>query len=167
MKRLLSRALFGAALGLALAACHPLGDGLRGQGSADMPMGSVAWGRHAFNSNGERLYFTATSERGTTIESVGGPAGSSWMMMHGQLACVSCHGVDGRGGRRGMAGMMGMEAKDIRWTTLSAEFNESQFAHLVREGREPNGNQLSSEMPRWRIGDDDLADLVSYLKTLH
>jgi hypothetical protein len=171
MRRLLAGTVSSLVLGFALVACQPLGGGQREAGttgtmvppSSDDGRDGVAWGQHAFSSNGERIYFTSSSERGTKIESVGGPAGSSWMMMHGRLACVSCHGVDGRGGRRGM---MAMEAKDIRWSTLSREFDEAQFARLVREGIERDGVPLSSEMPRWRMGDDDMADLVAFLKTL-
>jgi hypothetical protein len=32
---------------------------------------------HAFRPNGERIKLTATSERGTRIESTGGPSGTS------------------------------------------------------------------------------------------
>ena len=37
--------------------------------SRPQPMGpgGTAWGAGAFSSNGERIYFTATSERGTAI----------------------------------------------------------------------------------------------------
>jgi mono/diheme cytochrome c family protein len=37
----------------------------------------------------------------------------------------------------------------------------------VSEGQDPDGTQLNTDMPRWNIGDDDLADLIAYLKTLH
>jgi putative membrane protein len=35
----------------------------------------------------------------------------------------------------------------------------------VVEGKHPNGEQLSSEMPRWNIGDGDLEDLAEFLKS--
>jgi cytochrome c oxidase subunit II len=153
-----------------------------GNGSTAGPgqMPGIGWGQHAFNSNGERIYFTATSERDSPIDYTGGPDQVDWMAMHGRLACVSCHGVDGQGGRRGrsVTGMgmgMGMgqrpspapmDAKDIRWSTLSEEFSEVQFAVLLRDGREPDGKALSQDMPHWRMADADVADLVAYLKTL-
>jgi hypothetical protein len=56
--------------------------------SGMMGSGGTAWGKGAFRSNGERIYFTATSERGTEITYTGGPASSGWMMMGGRLACV-------------------------------------------------------------------------------
>ncbi len=84
----------------------------------------TAWGPGAFRSNGERIYFTATSDRGTAITFTGDPASSSGMMMGGRFACASCHGPDGRGGEHNMGGndmggnnmgaMRTMTAKDIR-----------------------------------------------------
>ena len=128
----------------------------------------TGWGAGAFRSNGERLYFTATSERGTALTYTGGPASTGWMMMQGQLACVSCHGPDGRGGkhRMGMGTTQVMDAKDIRWSVLQPEFDAEKFQLAVMKGQDPAGTQLSSDMPRWNISDADLADLVAYLKTL-
>ena len=80
-----------------------MGSGMMGPGM--MGSDGTAWGTGAFRSNGERIYFTATSERGTEITYTGGPTSSGWMMMGGRLACVSCHGPDGRGGKHSM-GMM-------------------------------------------------------------
>jgi cytochrome c oxidase subunit II len=132
----------------------------------------TAWGRGAFRSNGERIYFTATSERGTAITYASGPGSGGWMMRDGQLACASCHGPNGRGGEHNMGTMnnMGMTqtmtAKDIRWSALQGEFDAEKFRLAVTKGQDPDGTQLKTDMPRWNIGNDDLADLIAYLKTL-
>jgi cytochrome c oxidase subunit 2 len=132
-----------------------------------MGSGGTAWGLGAFGSNGERIYFTATSERGTTITYTGGPASNGWMMGGGgRLACASCHGPDGRGGLHNMGMMQVMDAKDIRWSTLEGEFDLEKFRLAVVEGKDPDGTQLNTDMPHWNISDDDLADLIDYLKTL-
>lgn len=148
-------------------------------------MGGTAWGAGAFDSNGERIYFTATSDRGTPITYTGGPA-SGMMMMGGNLACASCHGPDGRGGTHTMH-MQVMEAPDIRWSVLAGQAEgehagetESETGHAgmeagydfdifrlaVVEGQHPDGTALNSDMPRWTISDDDLKDLMDYLKRL-
>ena len=91
------------------------------------------------------------------------------MMMGGQLACVSCHGPNGQGGKhsRGMMHMMQVvDAKDIRRSVLQDEFDAEQFRLAVTKGQDPDGTQLNTDMPRWNIGNDDLADLIAYLKTL-
>jgi hypothetical protein len=127
----------------------------------------TAWGTGAFRSNGERIYFTATSERGTAITYTSGPASNGWMMGGGgRLACASCHGTDGRGGVHKMGMMQSMTAKDIRWSVLQNEFDAEKFRSAVTKGQDPDGTQLNTDMPRWNIGNDDLADLIAYLKTL-
>ena len=132
-----------------------------------MEPGGTAWGVGAFDSNGERIYFTATSERGTAISYTGGPASNGWMMGGGgSLACASCHGTDGRGGEHSMGMMQVMDAADIRWSVLEGEFDPEKFRLAVVEGQDPDGTQLNTDMPRWNNGNDDLADLIDYLKTL-
>ena len=126
----------------------------------------TAWGAGAFQSNGERIYFTATSDRGTSVTYTSGPASRGWMMMEGRLACVSCHGPNGQGGKHSMGMMQVMDAKDIRWSVLQDEFDAEQFRLAVTKGQDPDGTQLNTDMPRWNIGNDDLADLIAYLKTL-
>ena len=144
---------------LLLAACASRSPSMMGSGTA--------WGTGAFRSNGERIYFSATSERGTAITYTGGPASNGWMMGGGgSLACASCHGTDGRGGVHSMGMMQVMDAADIRWSVLEGEFDPEKFRLAVVEGQDPDGTQLNTDMPRWNIGNDDLADLIDYLKTL-
>jgi hypothetical protein len=142
---------------------------LAGCAISNRPMGSggTAWGVGSFGSNGERIYFTAASERGTAITYTGGPTSNGWMMGGGgRLACASCHGPDGRGGRHSMGMMQVMDAKDIRWSALETEFDPEKFRLAVTKGQDPDGTQLKTDMPRWNISNDDLADLIDYLKTL-
>ncbi|TET35976.1 MAG: hypothetical protein E3J69_04325 [Anaerolineales bacterium] len=67
-------------------------------------------------SNGERIYFTATTERGTRIRS---RSGSAFDGMMGRQTCASCHGSDGQGGAHIMH-MQAMDAPDITWEMLSS-----------------------------------------------
>lgn len=129
-----------------------------------------------FTSNGERIYFTATSDRGTNITATG-VSSSGGMMGNGtqrgttgnrSLTCASCHGSDGRGGERTMMGMQTMNVPDIRWSALKDEFdNDEKFRLAITQGQDPDGKKmLNRDMPRWNIGNEDLADLIGYLKTL-
>ncbi len=65
-----------------------------------------------------------------------------------------------------MGMMRVMTAKDIRWSALQSEFDAETFRLAVAKGQDPDGTQLNTDMPRWNIGNDDLADLIVYLKTL-
>jgi len=97
------------------------------------------------------------------------------MMMGGNLSCASCHGPTGRGGIHTMH-MDVMDAPDIRYSTLTSEEDEHGGEHgeydleafrlAVIGGAHPDGKALSREMPRWRMSDEDLADLFEFLKTL-
>jgi len=134
-----------------------------------------------FTSNGEQIYFTAVNERGQRIRYSGGSNFGGMMMgMGSNLACVSCHAADGRGGVHRMH-MEVMDAPDIRFSALTDEGDEhgddehgdehgeydlDAFRLAVVEGKHPNGEALSREMPRWRMDDQDLKELFEYLKTL-
>jgi cytochrome c oxidase subunit 2 len=165
-----------ALLALLLAACGPIGQ--------NSGTGNISAGRYA--SNGERIYFTATSANGP-ISYTGGP--SSGMMggrgMMGRSACVDCHGPDGRGGER-VVYMTVINAPDIRWSTLTESehgeqgnhgqgeegemdhppYTEETFKRAVIQGLDPGGNALEPAMPRWNMSDQDLDDLIAFLKTL-
>ena len=142
---------------------------------------AALWAGNSFESNGERIYFTASNEQGELIPYKGGPAFGG-MMMQPRLACVSCHGADGRGGAHVMH-MQVMDAPDIRYKALNTEAGEHEnnedgmehtqgeygldaFRRAVVEGKHPDGETLSTDMPRWTMNDDDLSALLEYLKLL-
>jgi cytochrome c553 len=173
-------------LSLLLAACGPT-----------RPSGMMGgFGRDAgqdFASNGERIYFTATSQRGTAITfdmAGGGMMGGMPMRMGGGMACADCHGPDGRGGRVQMM-MASFTAPNIRWETLTAAdhghakgeddhgngvdeeaemehppYTEETLKRAITQGLNPAGESLAWPMPRWQMSDEDLDDLVAHLKTL-
>ncbi len=102
--------------------------------------------------------------------------------MGGYLTCAACHGPEGRGGTHVMH-MQVMDAPDIRYIALSqeeheeAEGNEAhedehpgygleEFYLAVIQGKHPDGEPLSADMPRWSMSDEDLADLFAFLQTL-
>ena len=78
--------------------------------------------------------------------------------------------------------MQVMEAPDIRYSALSSEAEEHQgeghageeggeydiedFRRAVIDGEHPDGEALSRDMPRWRMSEEDLADLFAFLKSL-
>lgn len=125
-------------------------------------------------ANGERIYFTATSDRGGPISYQGGPAFGG-MMMGSYLTCAACHGPTAHGGEHIMH-MTVMDAPDISIAALSSESDEhggghgeydsETFRKAVVDGQHPDGEALSQDMPRWQISDADLADLFSFLQSL-
>lgn len=170
-------------------------DELSGRGEGEMGGSGTAWGDGAFAGNGERIYFTGTSERSGEIDYNGGPD-IGGMMMGGRLSCASCHGPNARGGQHRMH-MEIMDAPNIRWDALAGHGSEGreedEEAHAEEEaehaeedehaaeeggydletfrlavvgGVHPNGEPLSEDMPRWQMSDADLRDLAAYLQSL-
>jgi len=143
-----------------------------------MNPGGGWWGWH-YDSNGEQIYFTATTESGERIRYSDGPSFGG-MMGRSNLSCASCHGPDGRGGTHTMH-MDVMDAPDIRFESLSGEVVEhgedqhvdahgeydfEDFYQAVVEGKHPDGESLSREMPRWKMNDEDLGDLFDFIISL-
>jgi len=124
-----------------------------------------------FRSNGEMLYYTGASRRGTKmVPSEGGPM---WLYMHGG-SCVNCHGEDGRGGE---VMMCTEEAPDIRYSVLTSGMvhdgekeepytSDEQIKRAITQGINQEGEELDPCMPRWNMTQEDLNDLISYLKEL-
>ncbi len=132
----------------------------------------------SFDSNGEQIYFTGTSMRGTGISSQG--------LMHlDQMTCAGCHGQDGKG--RTIQTQLGtFKSSDIRYKVLTAEththgeeeeeththervhppYDDETLKQAMTEGIDPAGNRLNRFMPRWTLSGEDLSDLVDFLKTL-
>jgi cytochrome c oxidase subunit 2 len=114
--------------------------------------GPLARDRRRYASNGERIYFSGASANGR-IGYSGGDSG----------------------------GMM--DAPDIRWSELTEAahgghddgepemehlpYDEETFKQAVTRGLDPGGDALDSDMPRWRMSEADLEDLIAYLKTLN
>jgi cytochrome c oxidase subunit 2 len=114
-----------------------------------------------FSSDGQRIYYTATSDTGVRIAFDDGPM---WLYMHGG-SCVSCHGPHGRGGF--VVPMTNVIAPDIRYSTLSAEqLTDAEIRKAISQGLDAAGAPLNDAMPRYHMSDKELDELVNYLKTL-
>lgn len=131
-----------------------------------------------FRSNGERIYFTATSASGQPIA----PQGGSMHMMMSGGGCVACHGAD-RGGGRLMprfwqsappltaAALFGEhdEAAGTEGATESHgdhdDYTDDMLRRAITDGIDPGGERLDPVMPRWSMTDADMTDLIAYLKT--
>ena len=160
MKRLpmMASGLFVTLISIILAGCA--------SATPSAPSEGTSWGSGVFTSNGQRIYFTATSDRGTDITYTAGPSSSNWMMMGGRLSCASCHGPNGEGGEHTMGMMQVMNAPDIRWKTLEDDYDASTFKRAVEQGVDEEGQPLSDDMPRWQMSDGDISDLIAFLKNL-
>ncbi|MEE8403131.1 MAG: cytochrome c [Candidatus Hydrothermarchaeaceae archaeon] len=126
-----------------------------------------------FSSNGQAIFYTGFNLKGEQISVSGGPR---WLYMHGG-SCVECHGVDGKEG--GIPMMCSEEVPSITYHDLTEgehEAHEGEEEHqpytdeaikkAITEGIEPDGEGLDPCMPKWDMSDEDLNDVIEYLKTL-
>jgi hypothetical protein len=69
-----------------------------------------------------------------------------------------------------------MDAPDIRYVELAGEMEEhggeegeydlATFRKAVMDGEHPDGDSLDRDMPRWKMSENDLADLFTFLQSL-
>lgn len=86
------------------------------------------------------------------------------------LPCIQCHGIDGRG--------IGIIGPDINWEVLAdpeghehpqrahGAYNDASLAHAIRFGLDPADNEFEATMPKYRMADADMDDLIAYLKVI-
>jgi ABC-type branched-subunit amino acid transport system substrate-binding protein len=90
------------------------------------------------------------------------------------LTCAGCHGAQGEGKTEG-----GVTAGQLTWAHLTkpyghihpggrkhGPFNELSFTRAVMSGSDPAGNPLLVPMPRYRMTQEEMADLIAYVKHL-
>lgn len=124
-------------------------------------------------ARGSLIYSSGRGAGGRALQFRLLTAGATPLPANG-FACVNCHGADGKGGREG-----GIVMADIRYATLArplaaappwnrarAAYTEATLARAITEGIDSSGQQLDASMPRWRLSEAELADLIGFLKRL-
>jgi cytochrome c1 len=89
--------------------------------------------------------------------------------------CASCHGLDGHG-----RVTQTFTAPDITYANLTdpagmlqpdgsrgPTYTDAAIRKAVTQGIDPEGSKLAQPMPQWQLTDQEWADLLAYLKTLH
>jgi mono/diheme cytochrome c family protein len=92
------------------------------------------------------------------------------------MSCADCHGADGKGGSGRMM-MWLFEAPDIRYSVLTVQghgghgdeppYTDELIKRAITQGLDSEGNRLDPPMPVWQMSDEDLDDLIEFLKNLH
>jgi len=123
-------------------------------------------------ARGKRLFLVGESGSGGEISAVMGAGGPESAVPGVTLPCGSCHGRDGRGRPEG-----GIAPSNITWESLTKPYgsgallgrthppyDEKSVKRAVTMGLDPAGNALNPTMPRYRMSQADIADLIAYLK---
>src|SRR5215213_10073186 len=90
------------------------------------------------------------------------------------LTCAGCHGIRGEGITEG-----GVTAGPLTWSFLTKPyghtdeggrkhqaFSETSFVRMLTAGMDPAGNKLAVAMPTYRMSQEDMANLIAYLKRI-
>lgn len=115
---------------------------------------------------GRHIYQDGESSAGRPVTALAGGT----ELGAGIFACTRCHGADGRGVAEGT-----VEPSDVRWSALQAillkprkrpRYDDEHLGRAIKDGLDSAENPLSPVMPRFRMADEDLGDLLAYLKRL-
>src|SRR4029453_19410284 len=139
------------------------------------PSSSVATAQNPLTlseSRGKQIYVQGTSRSGKDILAYVGD--ESIEVPGSAMACANCHGFDGQGKPES-----GVSPSDITWEALTKPYGavhadgrrhpaytERGLELAITRGRDPAGNKLLNVMPRYQMSQEDLADLILYLKRL-
>lgn len=114
---------------------------------------------------GRAIYLGGTSTAGRAITAF---VAGSVELPASSLPCGSCHGADGAGVAEGT-----IVPADVRWSALSQprlaqkprpRYDDALLQRAIAHGVDAAGNRLATVMPRYRMHDSDLADLLAYLR---
>ena len=150
--------------------------GLPGSMMGGSWFGNSPFGSRNYTSIGEQIYYTGTSQSGPPI-TFQMTNGDGMSMMRGGMACVNCHGVNGQGGTLNMMMMGTVQVPNIQYKHLTETgptsgvneplYTDQTLKRAITEGVDPNGKPLVWPMPKWNMTDEQLNDLIAFLKTLH
>lgn len=100
-----------------------------------------------YRSNGEQIYFTATSQRGTPITSDTGMM-STFVAPDIRYKTLTSEEMEHEG------------------EEAHPPYTDETIKRAITQGVDPAGDSLEWRMPRWRMSDQDLDDSLEFLKTL-
>jgi ABC-type branched-subunit amino acid transport system substrate-binding protein len=121
---------------------------------------------------GKQIYMRGESPSGGQIMAMVGDG--SVEVPGATLPCANCHGFDGRGKPEA-----GVVPSDVTWQDLTKSYGTTHasgrkhpaytarsLARAITDRVDPAGQLLAIGMPRYRMTDGDLADLLSYMRRL-
>ena len=127
-------------------------------------------------NRGKQIYLRGTSPSEAKITALVGREGVA--LPASAVPCASCHGPDGRGRPEG-----GIIPPDIRWSELTKiyghvheegrregrrhpAFDDEGFVKALQTGVDPGDNRMDPAMPMYQMPEQEMADLVAYMKRL-
>lgn len=116
---------------------------------------------------GQMIYRSGTS----SIEDIKAKLQGDTIVSAQQFPCASCHGLEGEGRKEG-----GVIAPPLRWDHLTVArfgdaflrarpaYSDQSLARAITTGTASGDSPLNANMPRYQMTDEQVVDLLSYLK---
>lgn len=108
-------------------------------------------------NNGQAIFQTGIDSAGKQITAANPPLRSS---------CAACHGANGAGGVHLPGGAV---SADLRHSALVVgqkhPYTLALLERAISTGIDNDGQPLNPVMPRWRLSDQDLNDVATYVLT--
>jgi ABC-type branched-subunit amino acid transport system substrate-binding protein len=137
-----------------------------------VPAGAAAGALNESEARGKQIYFSGASPAGEPITAY---FGEKKQALPGQAAtCGSCHGHDGTG--RPESGLI---PTNITWKYMTKSyghihasglahgpFDEASLKHYLKTGVYPGGETGDPDMPLYTLSEQDMNDLVAFMKRL-
>jgi hypothetical protein len=128
---------------------------------------------------GQSIYLRGVLGSGEPLR---GSRGEGLVAVGADAACVNCHQRSGLGSREGKLGIppvtgpllfapragerRGRGQRSAETDRNRPAYTDETLARAIREGLDSQGRPLGYLMPRYRLGDEDMAALVAYLRQL-
>ncbi|MBD3183195.1 c-type cytochrome [Candidatus Poribacteria bacterium] len=136
---------------------------------------SRGYDKEKYSSTGMKIYYTGKGIDAEYIEYTKGP---HWLALQKDRGCFNCHGEDGKGGYSLVA--TSAVATNITYNSLTGEdlngddetsrynkqYTDKDIKKAITQGIEPSGERLSIIMPRWMMTDEEVNEIIEYLKEL-
>jgi len=138
------------------------------------------WAKPYAPADGESIYRQGVLSSGTTIRAEREPGIS---IEGAEAACVNCHRRSGLGSAEGRYKIPPITGKylfrpsgnNIESSSISylkgvqsnrTAYTDAALVRAIRDGVNPDGRDLSFLMPRFKLNDEEMNSLISYLKGL-
>lgn len=115
----------------------------------------------SYASLGERIFLTGKDATGKTVQST--VAQVLPVTTTSVVGCANCHGKDAKG--QNLYGKV--KSPELTGAKFKKEFKDLKtLKDAVVNDKDPDGKEMSPNMPRWQMNDANVKAVFDYLQTL-
>lgn len=112
-------------------------------------------------SPGKKIYLEGVGAEGR----IGYTEGPDWFRF-ANAGCAICHGDRGQGLTVRAAGVTGVAPPVTRKALQERGYDRDSLRRALVSGIDPHGREFHYYMPRWRLDERDMAELLDFMEGL-